>query len=253
MKIGFRSREAVLTLSFVVLLAQAFSAQQKLSEVERRLWGSVNRERAARQLPVLKWDEGLARAARKHAERMAEENLLLHQLPGEPDLATRAHEVGATFRHITENIAMGVDDNEFHDGWMRSPGHRANILDVHIDSIGIAVVDDGAHLFAVEDFAEAVPPLSIEEQERQVGILLAERGLRLVKIGRDAEESCKLDHDFAGRSKPRYIAHYEPPNITKLPENLEREIQSGHYKSAAVGACSPQSALASFRIVVLLY
>jgi len=45
------------------------------------------------------------------------------------------------------------------------PGHRANILDPRIDSIGIAVVDGEERLFAVEDFALAVESLSLEEQE----------------------------------------------------------------------------------------
>ncbi len=77
------------------LLAHACAAQEKIPDAEKRLFDSVNHERAERKLPPLKWDDGLARAARKHAERMAEQDLLVHQVPGEADLATRAHEAGA--------------------------------------------------------------------------------------------------------------------------------------------------------------
>jgi uncharacterized protein YkwD len=246
---------AALTFAFVCFFSHAGLAQERISVAEKLLFDSVNRERGARELPLLKWNEGLARAARKHAELMAEQYLVLHQLPGEADLMTRAREAGVSFSHITENIGMAAYDGEFHDGWMHSPGHRANILDAASDSIGIAVVEGGEQLFAVEDFAHVVTLLSIEEQEKQIGRLIAARGLRLLKIGDDARKSCEFDREYAGSSKPRYIAYYETANISQLPERLERELRSGHYKTAAVGACpqrkSPGSGL--FRIVVMLY
>jgi hypothetical protein len=230
-------------------------AQERISGTEKLLFDSVNRERKARELPLLKWDGGLARAARKHAELMAEQDLLEHQVPGEADLATRAQEEGARFSHIAENIAMGPSADKFHDGWMHSPGHRANILDPASDSIGIAVVEGGEQLFAVEDFARVVPLLSIEEQEERIGRLITARGLRLLRIGEDARRSCELDREFAGRSKPRYIARYETPDISQLPEGLRKELQSGRYKAAAVGACPQRksSDFATFRIAVMLY
>src|SRR5467141_310754 len=180
------ANSAALAFAFMFLFSHAGLAQERISGTEKLLFDSVNRERATRELPLLKWDEGLARAARKHAELMAEQNLLLHRLPGEADLTTRAREAGASFSHITENIGMAAYAGGFHDGWMHSPGHRANILDAAIDSIGIAVVDGGEQLFAVEDFARVVTLLSIEEQEKRFGKLIAAHGLRLVQIGDDA-------------------------------------------------------------------
>jgi Cysteine-rich secretory protein family len=247
-------KETALTFTFVCFFSHACLAQERIPDTEKLLFDSVNRERAARELPLLKWDEGLARAARKHAELMAEQNLLLHRLPGEDDLTTRAREAGVSFSYITENIGMAAYASGFHDGWMHSPGHRANILDAAIDSIGIAVVEGGEQLFAVEDFARVVTLLSIEEQEKRIGKLVATRGLRLLKID-DARKSCELDHEYAGSSKPRYIAHYETPNISQLPEGLENELKSGRYKAAAVGACAQRKSSGSppFRIVVMLY
>jgi hypothetical protein len=246
---------AVQIFTFTFLFAQTCLAQQKISDIEKTLFESVNRERAAKELPPLKWNEGLARAARKHAELMAEQDLLEHQLPGEADLPTRARGEGASFSHITENIAAGLSAGKFHDGWMNSPGHRANILDHEVDSIGIGVVEGEGELYAAEDFAHAVAILSIEEQEKHVGETLVASGLKLINIGSDARKSCELDHDYVGNSKAKYIAHYETPNISQLPETVEKEIKSHRYKSAAVGAC-PQKAtpgFTRFRIVVLLY
>jgi hypothetical protein len=248
-------RRAMQMLAAVFLLACPCPAQQKMSDTEKLLFDAVNRERKARKLPPLKWDDGLARAARKHAELMAEQDLLEHQLPGEPDLATRAHEAGASFSHIAENIGTAVDAYRFHDGWMQSPGHRANILDAAADSVGIAVAQSDGELYAVEDFARAVTPLSPEEQEKRVRGILAARGLHLIDIGSDARKSCELEHDYAGNSKPRYFVHYETADVSQLPETVEKEIRSRRYKSAAVGACPAKGSpgFTSFRIVVLLY
>jgi hypothetical protein len=186
---------------------------------------------------------------------MAEENILVHQLPGEANLETRAEDAGASFSHITENIGKAEYASQFHDGWMHSPGHRANILDEGIDSVGIAVVDADKDLFAVEDFSLAISALSLQEQEKQVGALVAAQGLRLVDIDEDARPSCELDRDSVGRKKARYVAHFETPDLSRLPEGLEKEIQSHRYKFAAVAACARKDPTgpACFRIVVLLY
>ncbi|HKW60984.1 MAG TPA: CAP domain-containing protein [Candidatus Acidoferrum sp.] len=245
----------LLLASVLPFLEQRCGAQQKIPEAEKSLFDSANQERAERKLPPLKWDEGLARAAHKHAQMMAEQDLLEHRLSGEPDLPTRAREAGANFSHITENIGMAVSVDKFHDGWMHSPGHRANILDAYSNSVGIAVVEAGEELYAVEDFSRAVVALSVGEQEKRVKELLASRGLHLLDLGNDARKSCELDRDYVGNSKPKYIAHYEAPDISQLPETVEKEIQSHRYKSAAVGACPQREAsgFRRFRIVVLLY
>jgi Cysteine-rich secretory protein family len=238
----------------VLLFGVTWLAQQQIPETEKSLFDAANRERSQRKLPPLKWDEGLARAARKHAELMAGQDLLEHRLSGESDLPTRARDAGANFSHITENIGMAVSADKFHDGWMHSPGHRANILDADSDSVGIAVVE-GEELYAVEDFSRAVVALSIEEQEKRVVELLASRGLHFLNLGTDARKSCKLDRGSWGSSKPKYIAHYETPDLSRLPDTLEKEIQSHRYKSAAVGACQQTEAagFTRFRIAVLLY
>lgn len=249
-----RSRPGLL-IALILLLGETCLAQQKIPETEKSLFDAANHERAERKLPLLKWDEGLARAARKHAELMAEQDLLEHRLSGEPDLPARAREAGANFSHITENIGMAVSADQFHDGWMHSPGHRANILDADSDSVGIAVVEGSEELYAVEDFTRAVVVLSTEEQEKRVGELLVSRGLHLLNLGDDARKSCELEKDYVGNSKPKYIAHYETPDISQLPEAVEKEIQSHRYKSAAVGACPQREAsgFTRFRIAVLFY
>jgi hypothetical protein len=93
--------------------------------------------------------------------------------------------------------------------------------------------------------------LSRRSQEKRIRKLISARGLRLLKIEDDAE----LDRKYSGSSKPLYIAHYETPDVSRLPEGLRKELQSGRYQAAAVGACPLRRSSGSppFRIVVMLY
>jgi uncharacterized protein YkwD len=42
-----------------------------------------------------------------------------------------------------------------HQSFMKSPQHRANILDPDMGSAGIGVAERNGHLYAVEDFSKA--------------------------------------------------------------------------------------------------
>lgn len=241
-------------LAMVLWLGGIGTAQKKPSSEEQELMDAVNRERKERGLSTVKWDDGLARAAHKHAELMAEQKLLLHRLPDEPELAVRAHDAGARFSHITENIGAADLASKFHEGWMHSPGHRANILDPKIDSIGISIVEGEEHLFAVEDFALAVEPLSFEDQQKRVGALLTARGLRLRNTDEAAAKNCEVDKQASKIHKQGYITQYETPDISQLPKDVERELRTGHYKSATVTACPQKEStgFTTFRIIILL-
>jgi uncharacterized protein YkwD len=100
------------------------------------------------------WNEALADAAEKHASEMARQNSVAHTLPGEPSLASRASKAGARFSWISENIVQSASAVGAHEQFMKSPNHRANILDSDMDSIGIGVAERHDQLFVVEDFAK---------------------------------------------------------------------------------------------------
>ena len=146
----------VATLITMLILCAAISpAQQKTPDAESQLLDSINRERKAHGLPSLKPDEALATAARAHAQLMAEKGIISHQLPGEPNLLTRAKAAGARFTWISENVDEGPNVNAIHKSFMKSPQHRANILDTDMDSAGIGIAERNGQLFAVEDFSKA--------------------------------------------------------------------------------------------------
>src|SRR5580658_3901033 len=85
------------------------------------LFESANHERAALGLAPLKWSATLAKAAQLHAQRMAAQNTLSHQLPGEPGMPDRASQAGARFSSLAENVAEGPSAEGIHQEWMNSP------------------------------------------------------------------------------------------------------------------------------------
>jgi uncharacterized protein YkwD len=130
-------------------------AQTKSGSPERELFDATNRERSAYGLPALRWNDALAIAARKHASEMAHKDALSHQFPGEPSLPSRVKQAGAHFVWLSENVALGPSTSVIHTEFVKSPRHRANILDTDMNVMGIGIVERNGQLFAVEDFSQA--------------------------------------------------------------------------------------------------
>lgn len=133
----------------------AGQAQTGASAAEQQLFAGVNRARKAQGLAGLKWDEALAAAARRHAALMAQHNSAEHGYAGEPSLASRATQAEAHFVWLAENVIEGVGVQAIQEEFLKSPNHRANILDTDMNSIGVGVVERGGQMFVVEDFSKA--------------------------------------------------------------------------------------------------
>jgi uncharacterized protein YkwD len=124
------------------------TAQKLASDLFERL----NAERRARGLAALDWDGDLARIAGDWSAEMAGSGNFRHR-----DLGAASGLSGMSeFSALGENIAwvegyphMG---NQLHVGWMRSTGHRANMLQRGFDSVGIGVVCSGGRAWATQNF-----------------------------------------------------------------------------------------------------
>jgi uncharacterized protein YkwD len=253
---GIQTIRRVLAFASFALLATAYTAhaQGEVLSAEKALFEAVNKERAAQGIAPLQWDEALAAAARLHAQRMAQQNQLSHQLPGEPAVQDRATQAGARFSLIAENIAVAPTPNVIHTAWMQSEHHRENILDPQLNVVGIAVIKSGNGLYAVQDFSQAVANLTFAEQEKRVIAGLAEEGMTKAQISNDARKTCGMERGFSG-VHPMSVVRFEASDLSKLPDDLEAKLRSGRYHSAAVGACASGEAVGftHFRIAVVLY
>jgi len=244
------------TLLFVPVYAGMHTvlAQVGRGAPEKLLFASANRERAAQGLSPLRWNSVLAAAAQQHALRMARENTLSHQLPGEAGLKQRIAQHGGHFASMAENIAEGPSAATIHEEWMKSPPHRANLMDPQLDSVGVGVAERNGILFAVEDFSLAGDTLSIPEQEQIVDGQLRSRGLRLLEYTGDARRTCTLDNGYTGKHTPSFVLHYATTELQNLPEMLEKRIATGRYRAAVVGACPiGRKELSGYRVAVMLY
>lgn len=225
---------------------------------EQYLLAAANQERAALGIPPLHRDPVLAQAALYHARQMAAHANISHQFAGEPDLSVRGANAGAHFSLISENVAEAPNSAMIHDLWMHSKGHRENLLDPKVDSVGISVVVHDHQFFAVEDFAHTVKSLSFNEQEQTVATLLEQSGLQIGGKGisvEDARRTCTMSTGYAGHRQPWFIMRYTAGRLNELPSQLQTRLNSGKYREAVVGACvsSDSGPFTAYNIAVLLY
>jgi hypothetical protein len=247
--------------TFHKIQAEDSAAVSAPSIAEQYLFAAANRERASRGLGVLKYDPVLARAAAFHALQMAAHGGISHEFPGEPDLAARAETAGVHFSVVSENVAEASESTIIHDLWMKSQGHRENLLDPNVNVAGISVVYRDRQFYAVEDFASTVETLSIDEQESTVVNLLAATGIGIADTASEtsatlaARQTCAMDTGYAGNRKPWFVMRYTASTLSELPSQLKSRLSSGKYHQAAVGACSTSeaSSFSSYNIAVLLY
>ncbi|MEU1404604.1 CAP domain-containing protein [Streptomyces sp. NPDC005728] len=104
----------------------------------------TNAERARAGLPPLAADPPLTRAAQAHCADMVARDFYAHTSPDGSRPWDRAAAAGSRRRTIGENIACGQrSPAEVVDGWMNSPGHRANILKPEFTHIGVGFTGGG--------------------------------------------------------------------------------------------------------------
>src|SRR5580698_1126381 len=170
----------VLLWTASALLAQSNTQPgNSLTVAEQYLLAAANQERANQGLPPLHLDPVLTQASAFHAREMADHAAISHQFSDEPELAERGAKAGVHFSLISENVGEAPTSVIIHNLWMHSEGHRANLLDPEVDSIGISVVTRNHQLYAVEDFARTVKALTVTQQESTVASVIAQSGLQV--------------------------------------------------------------------------
>lgn len=118
-------------------------ADPKIHAAEHAMYERLNRDRAKRGLPALKYDERLADIGRFHSKDMRDRHFFSHDSPTTGSLQDRLDAAG--YRSVTarENLAEGPDVDTAQDGLLESPGHHANIMAGDITHVGIGIVQGG--------------------------------------------------------------------------------------------------------------
>lgn len=114
----------------------------KLTADEQAVLDLTNAERKKAELPALKANELLRKAARDHSANMAKQQKLAHVLDDKgPDARIKA--LGYKFSAMAENCAQGQPTPaEAVSSWMSSPDHKENLLNKQYTEIGVGIAAD---------------------------------------------------------------------------------------------------------------
>lgn len=136
-----------------VLSSNALQADSvtTLPLLESEVFNLINKHRAAKLLKPLRWSSLPAHLARLHSKNMAA-GLIPFSHQGADARFAELRKAMPSINRFGENVAYNLgyknpSETAF-QGWLKSPGHYANILgDYNISGIGVAVNAKGYYYF----------------------------------------------------------------------------------------------------------
>lgn len=129
--------------------ADASPSEMSLGEARQTTLCLLNEERASRDLPALREHSALRTTAQSYARHMVSERFFDHVSPGGSTMLDRIRRAdylrGGRSWIVGENLAWGAGGAEtpakIVNAWMKSPGHRKNILNGRFRDIGIGITE----------------------------------------------------------------------------------------------------------------
>lgn len=174
----------------------------------------VNKERATAGLPPLTYNTRLSAIAEIKAVDMINKQYFAHVAPDGTDIAALAKRYSYLYLNLGENLAMGdfVSSAEVMDGWMHSPGHRANILNKNYTEIGISAVQgtyQGNYIwFAVQEFGRPLDACPAADDTLKVTIDAEEATLTQDEVKLAAYKSQLNSGGLSRESYNQIVAEY---------------------------------------------
>ncbi len=162
---------ALILLACIASSASAEEAPLDAGAVRNAVLAETNAYRASKNIPELQEHAALEAAATAYAVYLAEHEKMGHTADGKTP-PKRVSAQGYKYCFISENVwssfrhpqAMLADElaRKAMDGWKKSPGHNANLLQKRAHEIGIGAagwkLDGGQEVFrVVQVFASACP------------------------------------------------------------------------------------------------
>ena len=126
----------------------AVPAREHIDQTRTAILCLLNRERARHGLAPLTRNAILELASQRHSENMATRDFFEHETPEGIGSAARMVEAGypRLGTWLGENLYWGEEAKatpvKAVEGWMHSPGHRANILRAEFAEVGVGVAYD---------------------------------------------------------------------------------------------------------------
>lgn len=114
-------------------------------EAETQMVGLINKEREETGLQPLRPTAKLVILARAYATDMLQRGYFSHYNPENVSPFDRMTNADIQYIHAGENLALAPSTSLAHQGLMKSPGHRANILSPDYHQVGVGVMDAGIY------------------------------------------------------------------------------------------------------------
>jgi uncharacterized protein YkwD len=142
---------AVLTVAVVTVgVLHASPARADLLPKERELVGLIHKVRESHHVPRLQVSQKLSDLARKHVGQMINQgNPVLHSSSSQMYGYMRKANCHAS---LGENVGVHYTVREMHMAFMRSSGHRANILRSSWRKVGVGVKVHNGRVWVTELF-----------------------------------------------------------------------------------------------------
>ena len=115
-----------------------------LGSAQTQVLNELNADRAANSRSTLPVQADAQRKAQAWAEKLARENKLYHS--NLPD------GIGTTWCSLGENVGYGPSIAAVQDGYMKSSGHKANILSTKWNGVGVGYAKNGNRVYTVQVF-----------------------------------------------------------------------------------------------------
>jgi len=114
-----------------------------LTDLELSLHKRINAQRTSRGLKPLRQNDELRRVARYYSRQMSEKGFFSHTDPEGKTMVDRVRAADITYSMLAENLASNVNAKDplgmAETGWMKSKGHRNNILHPDLTESGIGI------------------------------------------------------------------------------------------------------------------
>lgn len=206
----------------------------------------TNEERTSRQLPKLRLNAQLNKAAESKLQDMFSNQYFQHVSPSGVNVSDLIRKAGYEYIVVGENLALGNfgGDMQVVLAWMNSPGHKANILDPRFQEIGIAVgkglYNGKEQWIAVQQFAK--PLSSCVSPNPELKDKIAQHTSSLSSLETDIT-TMKATIDKMSSSDPAYLQTVEQYNLkandynTRL-EGLKDEINTYNEQVRTFNTCA---------------
>jgi uncharacterized protein YkwD len=138
-------RVLVVALLCVFVGVSTAAPASAVSGREKKMFHRINKARANHGKPPLKLSAQISKMARKHSKKMAANSYIFHS-------CLQCKFQSWNWHALAENVAKGKTIGKVQKAFMKSSGHRANILSTKYKKVGVGIVEAKGWLWVTEIF-----------------------------------------------------------------------------------------------------